>query len=102
MKTSPEQRKQEMYDLITRWHLSGQTQQAFCKQEQVSYHTFKYYSTQKNKECNQTPTAPKFMPVAVASVKRPQTLKISYPTGVIIDVDETISSNLLRTLIHLY
>jgi len=102
MKTASQQRKQDMFDLIDRWRLSGQSQKEFCRQEQVSHHTFKYYTAQKNKESKQELNVSKFMPVTLAADKRPPTLKISYPNGVSIDVDDTISSHLLRTLIHLY
>jgi len=102
MKPTPEQRKQEMYDLIARWQLSGQNQKEFCRQENVSHHTFKYYTTQRNKEIKKDHSVSKFVPVTVSTAKPSKGFKISYPNGVSIAVDETISSDLLRTLIHLY
>ncbi len=102
MKTNRERRKQAMYDLIARWRLSGQTQKAFCQQEQVSLHTFKYYVTRKKTERQQTSASPKFVPVTVSSDKRPHLLKIIYPNGVSVDVANATDAHLLRTLIHLY
>lgn len=68
-------RQEEMLSLIEQWQSSGQSQQLFCKERNLSYTTFYYWLRSYRRRVNES----NFLPVEVSSGSH---IEIHYPGGV--------------------
>ncbi len=91
--------KNEMLLLIREWKESGINQKDFCRQHDLTMHSF-YYWLRKYKQIN-TPLENGFLPV---EIKPPVNgtrgdIQIHYPNGVQITLDKSVSISRIRALI---
>jgi len=90
-----------MFALIKKWNKSGTNQKEFCRQHDITIHSFHYWQ-RKMRRYHSTPV-PGFIPVE--TVPPPPTnvsngeIQIQYPNGVLVILDKAVSISRLRALI---
>ena len=71
---------------IEAWQSSGQTQQAYCKTNALSYHRFGYWS-RKFRQQSQEAQSQKdsgFVPVTHSAISQPTGLSLAFPSGLVL------------------
>jgi len=110
MRKNQKYTKEEMYLGIEMWQESGLSQYAWCKQNDLSRNTFKYWLNKYRSDKKQaSPVAPKaFLPVEFSTsspkdlpVSITKDITIAYPTGTKVICPANIEINQLRALIKL-
>jgi transposase-like protein len=100
-KVERENWQQEMFSLIKKWKKSGIQQQEFCEQHDLSIHTF-YYWLRKYKRAESSGSG--FIPVEIQGVKpRPEEreeIRIEYPNGVLVRINESVKISRIKALIN--
>ena len=68
---------------IDKWRISGQSQQAFCKAHDVSYHRFVYWrrKLEKPEPANRNPSSSALVPVTVRAPCTAPGLSLVFPNG---------------------
>ena len=68
---------------IDKWRMSGQSQQAFCKAHDVSYHRFVYWrrKLEKPETANPSPSSSALVPVTVRAPRKASGLSLVFPNG---------------------
>lgn len=82
------QRKQsEMYPLVEEYLTSEVSQREFCQSHQIKVHTFQYWLSKYKQEQIKENQMDKFIPLEVndSSSLLNQVVRISYPSGMIIE-----------------
>ena len=95
--TSKEAQKQKMFKLIEACHQSGLSNKAWCGQNKIAEHIFYYWQAIYRRE-QQTNRG--FLPIATHQKTTPG-IKIVYPNGVHIELNEATSPSFIATLINL-
>jgi hypothetical protein len=85
---------EEMYSLIEQWQESGQPQQSFCKERNLSYTTFYYWLRSYRRRMDES----NFLPVEVSSGSH---IEIRYPGGVVLQLPASTKLSVLKQLICL-
>jgi hypothetical protein len=71
---------------IEAWQSSGQTQQAYCKTNELSYHRFGYWSRkfrQQSQEA-QSQKGSGFVPVTHSATSQSAGLSLAFPSGLVL------------------
>jgi transposase len=71
---------------IEAWPSSGQTQQAYCKTNELSYHRFGYWR-RKFRQCSQETQSQKgsgFVPVTQSATSQSVGLSLVFPSGLVL------------------
>ena len=71
---------------IEAWQSSGQTQQAYCKAHELSYHRFGYWSRkfrQQSQEA-QSQKGSSFVPVTHSATSQSAGLSLAFPNGLVL------------------
>jgi predicted acetyltransferase len=87
-------RQEEMLSLIEQWQESGQPQQTFCKERNLSYKTFYYWLRSYRRRVNES----NFLPVEVSSGSH---IEIRYPGGVVLQLPAETRLSTLKQLLSL-
>ena len=96
--TTPNQeQKQKMFKLVEACHKSGLSNKEWCKQNQIAEHIFYYWQANYRKENRPTES---FLPISTGQAPKPG-IKIVYPNGVQLELNENTSPSLIATLINL-
>lgn len=115
MKRTDQERKQEMYQLLTNWEKSGLGQKEFCKKNGINYSVFKYWN-KKRKQEREIKGAPKrehpgpksskgtdkFIPLTITQKLKSSGFHITYPNGVQVSCPEEIGLEQYKQLIQIY
>ena len=74
--------EREMQDHIQSWQQSNQSQQQYCRENNLTYHKFVYWISKIRR--HQTPADEVFIPVGMkkSSTFIPADVEITYPNGV--------------------
>lgn len=88
-------KQQQMEVLIEQYKQSGISIKEFCKQKQVSYHTFQYWRYRKKRE-EQSQAA--FTPILANTPHFSGRVVISYPNGVSVSLDAFDPNQILQLL----
>ena len=106
---SNERIKSEMYGIVTRWQTSGMKQKDFCRSEGINYYKFKYWKTQYTREHEfiQQKQGSKesrdFIPIEIPSQESLFSgIELTFPNGVKLTVNQSISSHEIKNLLELY
>ncbi len=69
---------------IDTWRISGQSQQAYCKAHDLSYHRFVYWrrKLEKPQTANRSPSSSALVPVTVQGPCTASGLSLVFPNGV--------------------
>ena len=69
---------------IDAWRISGQSQQAYCKAHDLSYHRFVYWrrKLEKPQTANRSPSSSALVPVTVQAPCTASGLSLVFPNGV--------------------
>ena len=100
-------RKQEnrinMFQLIEEWEQSGESQTSFCKNKNVSFHTFYYWLRRYKDQPQGTTTSKAFIPVTIPVNKKTSNneIEIHYPNGVRIVLPKNSDLSMVRTFINM-
>jgi hypothetical protein len=94
-------REQQMQQHIQTWQKSGQTQQEYCKQNSLGFHTF-YYWLKRFRDRERVPGID-FVPLRIKDHRLTPigSLEIQYPNGVRLSVPSSMDVRLLSKLIRL-
>lgn len=87
-------RQEAMLTLIQQWHESGQTQQTFCKEHDLTFSSFYYWLKRYRRGIEEN----SFLPVEVSSGSY---IEIRYPGGIILQLPATIKLSALQQLLTL-
>jgi transposase-like protein len=110
MRKNQKYTKEEMYMGIELWKESGISQKNYCKQNSLSFNTFKYWL---NKYAHENPAAKpavtnRFLPVQVTTIKEgnhishtPKEISIYYPGGIEVRCPSDIGVLQLKTLLSI-
>lgn len=110
MRKNQKYTQEEMYMAIELWKESGISQKNYCKQNNLSYNTFKYWLNKyhKDRQGRKSGSSKSFIPVHIpqtvtAHIPEPNTgmISINYPNGVVLNCPVDISVEQLRGLINL-
>lgn len=104
---SREEVQQKMFDLIEQWKTSGQSQKAYCLQQEVRYCVFHYWYKQYREARPQDPldnpaaqNASCFIPLQVpASFSAASHAELIYPDGRRLLFHQPVDANFLKTII---
>ena len=88
------QRQDAMLSLIEQWHESGKTQQAFCREHDLTYTTFYYWLKRYRRRIDES----SFLPVEISSGS---VIEIRYPGGVILQLPAATRFSALKQLLNL-
>jgi transposase-like protein len=83
-----------MLSLIERWQESGKTQQAFCKEHELTFSTFYYWLKRYRRGLDENG----FLPVEVSSGSH---IEIRYPGGVVLQLPAETRLSTLKQLLSL-
>jgi hypothetical protein len=99
-KVERENWQQEMFSLIKKWKISGINQQEFCDQHDLSIHTF-YYWLRKFRQSESVRSG--FVPVEISGINNKVQgngeIRIEYPNGVLLTVNESVKISRIKALI---
>jgi len=102
---SREQKKSRALAVIEQWRQSGQKMPVFCKENNVSIHTVRYWLKKQKKESVQTKSTSNFIPIQIQKSIPPKEeaeagkIEIVYPNGVCIRLREEIDLATVKYLI---
>ena len=108
MKKDQKYTQEEILLAVDMWKESGLTKAEFCKRENISPNTLKYWQ-RRYKHIRDKPRVlnDKFIPVEVPGPKVPDipgedigNITITYPNGIQVSCPLTINDNQLRSLIN--
>ena len=91
-------RQTEMKALIEEWKESRISKPVFCKNRSVNIHTFNYWC-QKIKKQKPIPGFIEIRPIGNQTI--PQTIRLTYPNGVCIELSSASDLGLIASLINL-
>ena len=86
VKTDPEALASYWHNQIEAWQSSGQTQQAYCKTNELSYHRFGYWRRkfrQRSQEA-QSRKGSGFVPVTPSATSQSTGLSLAFPSGLVL------------------
>jgi len=87
-------RQEEMLSLIERWQESDKTQQAFCKEHDLTFTTFYYWLKRYRRGLYEN----SFLPIDISSGSH---IEIRYPDGVILQLPAATKLSALKQLLNL-
>jgi transposase-like protein len=87
-------RQEEMISLIEQWQESGKTQQAFCREHELTFSTFYYWLKRYRQQIDES----SFLPVEISSGSY---IEIRYPGGVILQLPVAARLPTLKQLLSL-
>ena len=97
--TTKSEKQQAMFSKIESWKNSGQSQQDFCKTENLAYSVFHYWF-KKYRGQEATSTSPAFVPVHIKSMQSGSPLaELIFPDGRRVNFYQSIDASFLRTLL---
>ena len=97
--TTKSEKQQAMFSKIESWKNSGQSQQDFCKAENLVYSVFHYwYKKYRGQEA--TSISPAFVPVHIKSMQSGSPMaELIFPDGRRVNFYQSIDASFLRTLL---
>ena len=97
--TTKSEKQQAMFTMIESWKNSGQSQQEFCKTENLAYCVFHYWY-KKYRGLEATISSPAFVPVRIQSshVGSP-VAELIFPDGRRVNFYQSVESSFLRALL---
>lgn len=108
MRKNQKYSQEEMYMAIEMWQESGLTQYSWCKQNNLSRNTFKYWLNKYRNDKKQVTSVKTFLPVKVSTCETPdrpdnllRDITITYPNGTKVTCPIDIEVNQIRALIKL-
>ena len=92
-----------MFQLIGEWEQSGESQTSFCKNKNVSFHTFYYWLRRYKDQPPVTPTSKTFIPVTIPVNEKASGngIEIHYPNGVRVVLPKNSDLSIVRTFINM-
>lgn len=87
-------RQEEMLTLIEQWQESGRTQQAFCKEHDITFSTFYYWLKRYRRRIDESG----FLPVEISPGSN---IEIRYPDGIILQLPAAVKLSTLKQLLNL-
>lgn len=73
--------RQQMFSVIAAWSQSGQSQKAFCAEQNITYHRFQYWHKRyKDQHKTRVGADPAFIPLSVFTTV-PAAAELVYPDG---------------------
>ena len=90
--------KEAALNLIEQWRKSGKSVQSFCRENNFSHHTFRYWLKRTTKPVHDTPAG--FIPVKIKSQEK--IIELRYPNQVVIRLSSDTDISLFRKLIQLF
>jgi hypothetical protein len=91
------EKQEQMFSLIDTWKASGQSQQAFCKTQNITYHAFHYWY---KKWRTSQPVSSDFLPVNLRShAPGAPSAELIFPDGRRVNFYPGADASLLRTLL---
>ena len=97
--------KETALSLIKQWSKSGKSVQGFCKENNFSHHTFRYWLKRTEKNKLSPFVSDNFIPVEIKNTQLnpvEKIIELHYPNGVRIRLSSGTELSLLRMLIQLY
>ena len=99
-----QRKKATMYALVESWKKSGQSKTTFSQGQGIKLHTFvywvnKYETDQTLKEVSKSEGT--FIPLSIEQPLERGKIEITYPNGVRLSLNGSVSSNYLMELINL-
>lgn len=94
--------RQQMLEMIARWHQSGQSQTAFCKQQGISFYTFYYWHRKykRNHDAADDAHTPGFVQLRVEEEPAAAALvEVSLPGGAKVLFHTPVSAAYLKAVI---
>ena len=98
--TTKSEKQQAMFSKIESWKNSGQSQQDFCKTENLAYSGFHYWY-KKYRGQQATRALPSFVPVHIKSMQSGSCpmAELIFPDGRRVNFYQSIDASFLRTLL---
>lgn len=97
--TTKSEKQQAMFTVIESWKNSGQSQQDFCKTENLAYCVFHYWYKKYRGE-QATAGSPAFVPVHIKSVQSVSPVaELIFPDGRRVNFYQSVEASFLRTLL---
>jgi transposase-like protein len=87
-------RQTDMLSLIEKWQDSGNTQQAFCQEHDITFSTFYYWLKRYRHGIEES----SFLPVEISSGSN---IEIRYPDGIILQLPAAVKLSTLKQLLNL-
>jgi hypothetical protein len=87
-------RQEEMLSVIEQWNESGQPQQSFCKERNLSYTTFYYWLKRYRRGIDEN----SFLPVEISTESH---IEIRYPGGIILQLPAATKLSTVKQLLNL-
>ncbi len=92
-------RTSEMFSLIELWEQSGLSGKAFCKEQNISFHTF-YYWLKKFRQKDDDSETTGFVPIKISKTQPVSSAcEIIFPDGKRLIFHEKIDATFLRALL---
>jgi len=109
MKKDRKKQNEAIKQKVAGWPSSGLSQRVYCEQENIPFHSFKYWR-QRQRSIEKKATTPVqnkgFVPLSLQTTPKPSSripasIELEYPNGVKLRL-ESQEVSLLKTLISLY
>jgi len=84
VKAEPEALASYWLQQIEAWQSSGQTQQAYCKTNALSYHRFGYWRRKFRQQSQEAKSQKGFVPVTHSAISQPTGLSLAFPNGLVL------------------
>ncbi|HEY4195132.1 MAG TPA: hypothetical protein VGM63_06335 [Mucilaginibacter sp.] len=85
--------------MIESWKRSGQSQKAWCRQQEIAYHIFHYWYQQYRKVHAQPEATQDFISLSVKSETTPSCCEVVYVDGTRVVFHEPVSVSYLKSLL---
>lgn len=94
----------EKTELVTQWKSSGISQKEWCKDQELSIHTFRKWVGRYGKALEEVEPKTEFIPLTFTDqvITSDYELQLIYPNGVKLCIPNTLPSKQIKDFIHLY
>lgn len=96
-------RKEKMSGYVNQWAESGQSMQRFCKEQNLSYYTFRGWRKKIQGSATDIKKTGRFIPVSVKHLPGEpvsEMIEIHYPGGIAVKLPQNTKAGYIRTLIQ--
>jgi hypothetical protein len=99
MEQSGTTRQEEMFSQIEAWQTSGKTQVEFCRDRQISYHTFHYWLAKYSRRSAE-PQSGLFTRIHLSTQPaKPGFIELIFPDGRRLVFHQAVEAGFLRSLL---
>ncbi len=92
--------RQQMFEMIERWHQSGLSQKSFCEKESLKLHSFYYWYRRYRQQNPATKDKSGFVKLEIEKSDSSCSLEIRFPNNIHLFFHEPVSADYVKALLH--